>query len=90
MNRGRGEIEGREMADLEVAPDPADWLPALVVGGSRADQKHFYLGYYAAQMSKLKSFPRRAYVELFAGAAFHIDSFGAWQRYHSGWRWYYR
>jgi three-Cys-motif partner protein len=55
------------MADLAAAPDPADGLPALVVGGSRADQKHFYLGYYAAQMSKLRSFPRRAYTELFAG-----------------------
>jgi|BarGraIncu00421A_1022006.scaffolds.fasta_scaffold345001_2 hypothetical protein len=48
------------MVDPESVMDPDDGLQAMIVGGFRADKKHFYLDYYAAQMSKVKSFPRRA------------------------------
>lgn len=55
------------MSDLGTTVDPADGLPAMVVGGARADRKLYFLEYYASMMSKMGAFNRRAYVELCAG-----------------------
>ena len=47
--------------------DPADGLPAMLVGGARAERKHYFLTYYSAIFAKMQKFPRRVYVDLFAG-----------------------
>lgn len=44
-----------------------DGLPVMSVGGVRAARKHYFLEYYASMMTKLRQYPRRAYVDLFAG-----------------------
>jgi three-Cys-motif partner protein len=55
-----------------------DGLPVMPVGGVRAARKHYFLEYYAAMMSKLRQYPRRAYVDLFAGPGrVRLDETGA-------------
>lgn len=39
----------------------------MPVAGVRAARKHYFLEYYASIMTRMKKFPRRAFVDLFAG-----------------------
>jgi len=62
---GEAKLRGEAVSGRVV--DPADGFPAMAVGGVRAARKHYFLEYYASIMTKLKMFPRRAFVDLFAG-----------------------